>query len=134
MFCAITKTVDFVPDPNDIGGIQNENYDDSLTSSDSNSGAERSDSGLDHSADELDRRQNFSLDDELDEDDDLQEDDEGVFHEDPLVRIFKSVFQILKDQMTDGLQIHVGRFIGDLFSKTLHGSSWYKIPLWVFYN
>jgi hypothetical protein len=90
VFCAITKTVDFVPDPNDIGGIQNENYDDSLASSDSNSGAERSDSGLDHSADELDRRQNFSLDDELDEDDDLQEDDEGVFHEDPLVRIFKS--------------------------------------------
>ena len=77
---------DFVSDPNDIGGIQNENYDDSLAS-DSNSGAERSDSGLDHSADELDRRQNFSLDDELDEDDDLQEDDEGVFHEDPLVRI-----------------------------------------------
>lgn len=44
---------------------------------------ERNDSGLDHSADELDRRPTFSLDDE--DDDDFHEDDEGVFHEDPLV-------------------------------------------------
>ena len=73
-----------IPDPNDIAGIQNENYDDSLASSGSNSGAERSDSGLDHSSDELDRRQHFSLDDDDDEEEELQ--DEGVFHEDPLVR------------------------------------------------
>ena len=73
------------PDPNDVDVIHNENYDDSLASSGSNSGPERSDSGLDHSADELDRRQHFSLDDDDDVDDDLHEDDEGVFHEDPLV-------------------------------------------------
>ena len=80
------KTVQLISDPieggGDPAGIHNENYDDSLASSTgSNSAAERSDSGLDHSADELDRRQNFSLDD--DDEDDLA--DEGVFHEDPLV-------------------------------------------------
>lgn len=64
------------------GGIHNENYDDSLASTGSNSSRERSDSGLDNSADELERRQTFSLDDDEDE---LQEDDEGVFHEDPLM-------------------------------------------------
>ena len=77
--------VQLISDPiegGDPAGIHNENYDDSLASSTgSNSAAERSDSGLDHSADELDRRQNFSLDD--DDEDDLA--DEGVFHEDPLV-------------------------------------------------
>jgi len=39
---------------------------------------------LDHSADELDRRPTFSLDDE--DYDDIHDEDEGVFHEDPLVK------------------------------------------------